>query len=558
LPLLPLSSTFSLFLSRPLSPADEYNLMSSYAGQVSDNLQHAADILEIDRKVSQDKVTEQERLLFNREKEVENKQNEIRKSKENEELEIFYRRKNSESEIRDSQGRSRSFDRGSNSSALGYEKGRESGSSERGMRDSGGERGGGGGMERERERDTEREGGGTQYPPRPVQQRIEEVEDEDDVDWENEISYDNYNKSSTDNANFINSNIMNKNNNNNKNNNKNNNNNNINARIEKVESVDDYSISYDLDQFRHSDDFAKTLPLKKLTSTSATTSFSASLDFPRKNSWRDSGGNFSAKKSKQQQIIESDYSDVFEDIDDEFETEKDSENERNKSNFRQYNNDNNNNNNKINDNNNNNNNNRNKPVITGGSIEASIEEDYPAYPASPLKSNSKFPKSNKLESSMLSASVTYDDDFQTSYGQGSSVEKLKKSDLSQINENNNSPPKKKIQNQFQNQNQNQNNQKNRKGDINTSSNINNNNDANYSSDSSESQNNDDDEISSFNKSNFIPGGVRSASLSPAEFLAMNKREFSSSSRNQDPRSRSPGGRKFRRFAPKTCSHVFLF
>ena len=38
--------------------------MSSYAGQVSDNLQHASDMLEIDRKLSLEKISHQEELLL--------------------------------------------------------------------------------------------------------------------------------------------------------------------------------------------------------------------------------------------------------------------------------------------------------------------------------------------------------------------------------------------------------------------------------------------------------------------------------------------------------------
>ena len=55
-------SSFNVFSSHLF--LDEYHLMSSYAGQVSDNLQHASDMLEIDRKLSLEKISHQEELLL--------------------------------------------------------------------------------------------------------------------------------------------------------------------------------------------------------------------------------------------------------------------------------------------------------------------------------------------------------------------------------------------------------------------------------------------------------------------------------------------------------------
>ena len=56
--------------------------MASYAEHVSDNLQHASELLEIDRKLSQDKFLQQENILVAKQKEIEeiiiaNKRNEI-------------------------------------------------------------------------------------------------------------------------------------------------------------------------------------------------------------------------------------------------------------------------------------------------------------------------------------------------------------------------------------------------------------------------------------------------------------------------------------------------
>ena len=62
---------FYLILSFLFFSADEYQVMAACAEQVSNNLQHAAEMLEIDRKLSADKVLHHENMLEQKQREFE-------------------------------------------------------------------------------------------------------------------------------------------------------------------------------------------------------------------------------------------------------------------------------------------------------------------------------------------------------------------------------------------------------------------------------------------------------------------------------------------------------
>ena len=243
-------------------------MMTTAAGQVSDNLQHASNMLIMDRHYSADQLLQQQNTFLLRQKEFQIKELEIENERDrererererervraDEEIERKERIKNREirsreNEIRVSKQSRVSSDRGPNLESLGYEESSLS------------RMNGGGGMEN---RDGKAVSQSLFQKPNKrfssssdilqVEEEEEEEGDDYDDDRDSRISGDN------------------------------------------PDGLDGYSIAFDIERSRMSTGFtgftglAETLPARKEISTSSNTAFSTSLDIPRERNWRDLRG----------------------------------------------------------------------------------------------------------------------------------------------------------------------------------------------------------------------------------------------------------------------------
>ena len=249
-------------------------MMTTAAGQVSDNLQHASNMLIMDRHYSQDQLLQQQNTFLLRQKEFQIKELEIENERDrererererervraDEEIERRERMKiremqSRENEIRVSKQFGASLDQGPNLESLGYEE-----SSLSRMH-------GGGGMGSRDGRDGQAVSQSLFQKPfkgfsassdilqvRDEEEEVEEYGDDYDDDRSSRISGDN------------------------------------------PDGLDGYSIAFDIERSRMSTGFtgfaglAETLPARKENSTSSNTAFSSSLDIPRERNWRDLRG----------------------------------------------------------------------------------------------------------------------------------------------------------------------------------------------------------------------------------------------------------------------------
>ena len=246
-------------------------MMTTAAGQVSDNLQHASNMLIMDRHYSADQLLQQQNTFLLRQKEFQIKELEIENERDrerererervraDEEIERKERMKNREiqsreNEIRLSKQSRVPSDRGPNLESLGYEESSLSRMNGGGGMDSRGDRDGKAVSQSLFQKPNKRFSSSSDVLQVEGEEEEEEYGDDYDDDRSSRVSGDN------------------------------------------PDGLDGYSIAFDIERSRMSTGFngftglAETLPARKEISTSSNTAFSTSLDIPRERNWRDLRG----------------------------------------------------------------------------------------------------------------------------------------------------------------------------------------------------------------------------------------------------------------------------